>query len=76
MSRRLSQLPSPVWIGAHGYVVGTQTGHLVHLTESRLGSRFGPRGAAYSESRRAFHRSLWPFRKPEQRGRPGPEFNH
>lgn len=36
MSRRLSQLPSPVWIGAHGYVVGTQTGHLVHLTESRL----------------------------------------
>jgi len=36
MSRRLSQLPSPVWIGPHGVVVGTQTGHLVHLTESRL----------------------------------------
>jgi hypothetical protein len=36
MSRRLSQVPSPVWIGPHGYVVGTQTGHLVHLTESRL----------------------------------------
>ena len=36
MSRRLSQLPSPVWIGPHGYVIGTQTGHLVHLTESRL----------------------------------------
>jgi hypothetical protein len=36
MSRRLSQLPSPVWIGAHGYVIGTQTGHLVHLTGSRL----------------------------------------
>jgi hypothetical protein len=36
MSRRLSQLPSPVWIGEHGYVIGTQTGHLVHLTASRL----------------------------------------
>jgi hypothetical protein len=36
MSRRLSQLPSPVWIGQHGYVIGTQTGHLVHLTASRL----------------------------------------
>jgi hypothetical protein len=36
MSRRLSQVPSPVWVGPHGVVVGTQTGHLVHLTESRL----------------------------------------
>jgi hypothetical protein len=36
MSRRLSQIPSPVWIGKHGVVIGTQTGHLVHLTESRL----------------------------------------
>jgi hypothetical protein len=36
MSRRLSQIPSPIWVGPHGYVVGTQTGHLVHLTQSRL----------------------------------------
>jgi hypothetical protein len=36
MSRRLSQIPAPVWIGKHGVVIGTQTGHLVHLTESRL----------------------------------------
>jgi|WetSurMetagenome_2_1015567.scaffolds.fasta_scaffold58546_3 hypothetical protein len=36
MSRRLSQIPSPAWIGKHGVVIGTQTGHLVHLTESRL----------------------------------------
>lgn len=45
MSRRLSQLPSPVWIGAHGYVIGTQTGHLVHLTESRLRMSVRSRGA-------------------------------
>jgi hypothetical protein len=36
MSRRLSQLPAPVWIGKHGVVIGTQTGHLVHLTQSRM----------------------------------------
>ena len=45
ISRRLSQLPSPVWIGAHGYVVGTQTGHLVHLTESRLRMSVRSQGA-------------------------------
>ena len=47
MSRRLSQLPSPVWIGAHGYVIGTQTGHLVHLTESRLRMSVRARGAGF-----------------------------
>jgi hypothetical protein len=47
MSRRLSQLPSPVWIGAHGYVIGTQTGHLVHLTESRLRMSVRSRGAGF-----------------------------
>ena len=36
MSRRLSVIPSPVWVGPHGYVIGTQTGHLVHLTQNRL----------------------------------------
>ena len=45
MSRRLSQLPSPVWIGAHGYVIGTQTGHLVHLTGSRLRMSVRSQGA-------------------------------
>lgn len=41
ISRRLSQLPSPVWMSKNGFVVGTHTGHLVHLTEARL--RINPR---------------------------------
>ena len=36
ISRRQSQLPSPMWMGPNGFVVGTHTGHLVHLTEARL----------------------------------------
>jgi len=36
ISRRQSQLPSPIWMGPNGFVVGTRTGHLVHLTEARL----------------------------------------
>jgi len=36
ISRTMSQLPSPVWMGTKGIVVGTNTGHLVHLTEGRL----------------------------------------
>jgi len=41
ISRRSSQLPSPVWMSRNGLVVGTHTGHLVHLTEARL--RINPR---------------------------------
>jgi len=46
ISRKLSQLPSPVWMSPAGVVVGTANGHLVHMTESRL--RLWPmsRGAA------------------------------
>jgi len=36
MSRRLSKMPSPAWMGKNGVIVGTHTGHLVHLTEARL----------------------------------------
>ncbi|MDI6854394.1 MAG: hypothetical protein QME75_12415 [Deltaproteobacteria bacterium] len=36
ISRKMSQLPSPVWLGPKGMVVGTHHGHLVHLTEARL----------------------------------------
>lgn len=36
ISRRKSQLPSPVWMNRHGFVVGTHSGHVVHLTEDRL----------------------------------------
>lgn len=36
ISRKLSQLPSPIWMTSKGFVVGTNNGHLVHLTEGRL----------------------------------------
>ena len=46
ISRKASQMPAPAWMSRTGFVVGTQTGHLVHLTEAKL--RFNPRmqGAA------------------------------
>ena len=46
ISRKLSQLPSPVWMSPAGVVVGTANGHLVHMTKGRL--RLWPmsRGAA------------------------------
>jgi len=36
ISRKQSQLPSPVWMDKHGWVVGTHNGHLVYWTEHRL----------------------------------------
>ena len=46
ISRKASQMPAPVWMSRNGIVTGTNTGHLVHLTEARV--RFNPRiqGAA------------------------------
>jgi hypothetical protein len=41
ISRKLAQLPSPVWMSPRGIVVGTHSGHVVHLTEARL--RLNPR---------------------------------
>jgi hypothetical protein len=41
ISRKLAQLPSPVWMSPRGLVVGTHTGHVVHLTEARV--RLNPR---------------------------------
>jgi hypothetical protein len=49
ISKKLSQTPSPVWATKKGFVVGTNTGHLVHLTESRL--RINPMTKAASLSR-------------------------
>lgn len=48
ISKKLSQLPSPVWATRKGFVVGTATGHVVHLTESRLKINPMTRGAALS----------------------------
>jgi hypothetical protein len=41
ISRKASQMPAPGWMARTGFVVGTQTGHLVHITESRV--RLNPR---------------------------------
>jgi uncharacterized protein YbaR (Trm112 family) len=45
ISRKMSQLPSPVWMSRKGLVVGTHNGHLVHLTEPRLRMLTRARGA-------------------------------
>jgi hypothetical protein len=45
ISRKLTQMPSPVWMTKQGIVVGTHTGHVVHLTESRVRINSRTRGA-------------------------------
>lgn len=45
ISRKLAQLPSPVWMSRGGIVVGTHSGHLVHLTEGKVRLQARPRGA-------------------------------
>ena len=50
ISRRMSQLPSPVWLGRQGVVVGTHHGHLVHLTEARLKMTVRREGAALART--------------------------
>jgi hypothetical protein len=54
VSRKLSHLPSPVWMSPTGIVVGTNTGHLVHMSESKV--RLLPResGAAAAWFRDGF----------------------
>jgi len=46
ISKTFSKLPSPVWMGSRGVVVGTNNGNLVHMTENQL--KINPRnqGAA------------------------------
>jgi len=48
ISKKLSQLPSPVWATRRGFVVGTATGHVVHLTESKLKINAMSRAASLS----------------------------
>lgn len=45
ISRKLTQMPSPVWMTKQGIVVGTHTGHVVHLTESKVRVNSRTRGA-------------------------------
>lgn len=47
IARKIFWKPSPVWVSRNGFVAGTHTGHLVHMTEDRL--RLNPRsqGAVY-----------------------------
>jgi hypothetical protein len=62
ISRKLSQLPSPVWFARSGIIVGTQTGHLVHLTEARLRTVPRMQGAGLTRVRNGIPQvlfSLW-----------------
>jgi hypothetical protein len=62
ISRKLSQLPSPIWMSSKGFVVGTNNGHLVHLTEARLKIVGRTQGASLTFSRDGIHRvisSIW-----------------
>jgi len=49
ISRLLSAMPSPVWMSKTGFCVGTHTGHLVHLTESRLKVNPRAQGASLAQ---------------------------
>lgn len=62
ISRKMSQLPSPVWIGPKGVVVGTHHGHLVHMTEARLMMAVRRMGTALARSCRGLPQlvmTLW-----------------
>lgn len=43
----LSQMPTPTWLSPTGFVVGTHTGHLTHITERRLKMVPRNQGASY-----------------------------
>ena len=62
ISRKLSQLPTPIWMTSKGFVVGTNNGHLVHLTEARLKIVGRTQGASLTFSRDGIPRvitSIW-----------------
>jgi len=69
ISRRLSQLPSPVWVSKNGFVAGTHTGHLVHMTEARLNLNPRSAGAAFFQVKNGVPRIVVSMRgvpkKPE-----------
>lgn len=50
ISKRLTQVPSPVWVSPTGVIVGTHTGHLVHVTETKVW--MGPRRVAAGLARK------------------------
>lgn len=58
ISRKMSQLPSPVWLGPRGMVVGTHHGHLVHLTEGRLKMTGRQQGASLARTCRGLPQML------------------
>jgi hypothetical protein len=70
ISRRLSQLPSPVWVSKNGFVAGTHTGHLVHMTEARLKVVPRSRGAGFYQVKEGIPRLVMSMSgvpsKPEQ----------
>ena len=46
VSKAATQIPSPCWMGEEGFIVGTHSGHLVHLTDQRLKVASRQTGAA------------------------------
>lgn len=46
ISRKLSQLPSPMWANRVGIVIGTNTGHLVRVTDGRIRMPLRSEGAS------------------------------
>ena len=46
VSKAATQVPSPCWMGEEGFIVGTHSGHLVHLTDQRLKVPSRQEGAA------------------------------
>jgi hypothetical protein len=56
---KLPQLPCPIWMGPRGVVVGTQNGHMVHLTEARLKVVSRQSGAALSFTRNGISQLLF-----------------
>lgn len=59
VSRQMSREPCPMWATSTGFVIGTQTGHLVHVTESRLRLNPMSRGAALHRVRDGWPQTIF-----------------
>lgn len=46
VSKTATQIPSPCWMGEEGFIVGTHSGHLVHLSDQKLKIASRQKGAA------------------------------
>jgi hypothetical protein len=69
IARKVFWKPSPVWVSRNGFVAGTHSGHLVHMTESRLNLNPRSAGAAFFQVKNGVPRIVVSMRgvpkKPE-----------